>query len=83
MSHSTILPKNEAMFNFFKSHRLPLYFSKPVLRHIQEFIVAATAKGYRGKIVDIAEWSSVHRTSIGHFLSHGVWDESYIQKIVK
>ena len=83
MSHSAILPNNESMFNFFKSHRLPLYFSKPVLRHIREFIVAATAKGYRGKVVDIAEWSSVHRTSIGHFLSDGVWDESYIQKIVK
>lgn len=83
MSHTAILPNNEAMFNFFKGHRLPLYFSKPVLRHIQEFIMAATAKGYRGKIVDIAEWSSVHRTSIGHFLSKGVWDESYIQKLVK
>lgn len=83
MSHSAILPNNEAMFNFFKSHRLPLYFSKPVLRHIQEFIVAATAKGYRGKVTDIAEWSSFHRTSIGHFLSHGVWDESYIRKIVR
>ena len=83
MSHSAILPNNDAMFNFFKSHRLPLYFSKPVLRHIQEFIVAATAKGYRGKVADIAEWSSFHRTSIGHFLSQGVWDESYIRKIVK
>ncbi|TWH56975.1 DDE family transposase [Desulfitobacterium sp. LBE] len=83
MSLNSILPNNEAMFNFFKSYRLPLYFSKPVLRHIQEFIVAATAKGYRGKVVDIAEWSSVHRTSIGHFLSDGVWDASYIQKIVQ
>lgn len=68
MSHSAILPNNEAIFNFFKSHRLPLYFSKPVLQHIQEFIVAATAKGYRGKVADIAEWSSVHPTSLGHFL---------------
>ncbi|MPL71398.1 hypothetical protein SDC9_17173 [bioreactor metagenome] len=40
MSLNFILPKNEAMFNFFKSYRLPLYFSKPVLRHIQEFITA-------------------------------------------
>ncbi len=83
MSLSAILPNNEAMFNFFRSHRLPLYFSKPVLRHIQEFIVAAIVKGYRGKVADIAEWSSVHRTSIGRFLSHGIWGESYIQKLVR
>jgi len=83
MSHKAILPNNNAMINFFKSHQLPLYFSKPVIRHIQEFITAATAKGYRGKIVDFAEWSSCHRTSLGHFLSYGAWDESYIRRIVK
>lgn len=83
MSHNTILPNHETIINFFNSCRLPLYFSKPVLQHIKEFIVASTAKGYRGKVVDIAEWSSCHRTSIGHFLSHGMWEESYIQRIVK
>lgn len=83
MSHVAIVPNHEKMFNFLRSRRLPLYFSKPALQHIQEFIIASTAKGYRGKVVDIAEWSPSHRTSIGHFLSHGVWDETYLQRIVK
>ncbi|UOF91515.1 IS701 family transposase [Fodinisporobacter ferrooxydans] len=83
MSHNATIPNHEAIINFLKSRRLSLYVSKPALRHIQEFFIAATAKGYRGKVVDIAEWSSCHRTSIGHFLSDGVWDESYIQRLVK
>jgi len=83
MSHDTILPKNDTMINFFRQHHLSLYFSKPVLRHIGEFITAATAKGYRGKVTDLAEWSSCHRTSLGHFLSNGVWDKSYIQQMIR
>jgi hypothetical protein len=83
MSHLAILPNHESISHFLEKHRFSFYFSKPVLRHIKTFIVASTAKGYRGKVVDLAEWSSRHRTSIGHFLSEGVWNEAYIQRIVK
>lgn len=51
MSYTAILLEHEAIINFLKSRRLSLYASKPALRHIQEFIIAATAKGYRGKVV--------------------------------
>ena len=83
MSLPTILPNHESISKFFQKHRLSLYVSKPVLQHIQTFIVASTAKGYRGKVVDLAEFSPRHRTSLGHFLSEGAWDESYLQRIVK
>jgi len=83
MSHIVIVPNHEQIRNFLNHHRLPLYFSKPALQHITEYIAASTAKGFRGKVVDIAEYSDCHRTTIGHFLSDGKWDESYLQRIVK
>ena len=46
-------------------------------------MAAATAKGYRGKIVDLADYSNRHRTTLGHFLAEGKWDESVLQNKVK
>jgi hypothetical protein len=83
MSHTSTLPNHEGISKFLRKHQLPYYYSKPVVRHIETFIMSATAKGYRGKVVDMAEWSSRHRTSIGKFLSQGVWDESYLQSVIK
>jgi hypothetical protein len=34
MSYTPIVPKHEPIRNFLQQHRLPLYFSKPVLQHI-------------------------------------------------
>ncbi|OMF98307.1 hypothetical protein BK146_12305 [Paenibacillus sp. FSL R7-0333] len=42
-------------------------------------MVTATAKVFRGKIVDLAEYSRCHRTSLGHFLTEGKRDESVLQ----
>lgn len=83
MSHTTIVSNHESLRNFFAKHRLPLYFSKPVLQHLMEYMAASTAKGFRGKLVDIADFSDCHRTTIGHFLSHGKWDETYLQRLVQ
>jgi hypothetical protein len=51
------------------------YFTKPVIRHILEFIIAATQKGYSGTVTDIVNLSlaNCHRTTFGKFLSQGVW----------
>ncbi len=82
MSHTDIVPEHSAIRNYLSQHHLPLYFSKPVLAHVETYMVAATAKGFRGKVVDIAEYSHCHRTSLGHFLAEGKWDERVLQQRV-
>jgi hypothetical protein len=83
MSHTAIVPDHATLRNYLSQHRLPLYFSKPVMAHIETYMAAATAKGYRGKVVDLADYSSRHRTTLGHFLAEGKWDEAVLQNKVK
>ncbi|MBJ6363964.1 hypothetical protein ACFOQM_22305 [Paenibacillus sp. GCM10012307] len=60
MSHTAIVPDHASIRNHILQHRLPLYFSKPVLAHIETYMAAATAKGFRSKVVDLAEYSACH-----------------------
>lgn len=83
MSHTAIVPDHQMLRNYLLQHRLPLYFSKPVMNHILTYMAAATSKGFRGKVVDLADYSSCHRTALGHFLTHGHWDERILQHKVK
>jgi hypothetical protein len=83
MSHTAIVPDHVTIRNYLLQHRLPLYFSKPVIGHIETYMAAATAKGFRGKVVDLAEYSNCHRTTLGHFLAEGKWDEAVLQNKVK
>ena len=85
MSHTSILSDDSTIHNFISKLHLPLYFSQPVNRHITDFIAGATQKGYHGKVNDLVELSfaSCHRTTFGHFLSKGSWDESYLWKTMK
>jgi hypothetical protein len=83
MSHNTIVPNHAALRNYLSEHRLPLYFSKPVIEHLVTYMAAATAKGFRGKVADLAEYSHCHRTTPGHFLAHGKWEETVLQHKVK
>nr|WP_240414675.1 hypothetical protein [Paenibacillus periandrae] len=46
-------------------------------------MAAATAKGYRGKVIDLTEYSDRHRMTLGHFLAEGKWDEAVLQNKVK
>jgi hypothetical protein len=63
MSHTAIVPNHVALRNYLLQHRLPLYYSKPVMAHIETYMVDATAKGFRGKVVNLAEYSASHRTT--------------------
>ena len=83
MPDNLILPDNELVNKFFEKYKLEFYYSKPVLKHIKEFILAAISKGFSAKTTDIAEYSSNHRTTIAHFLSKGVWKEEYLQLIIR
>jgi hypothetical protein len=85
MSRTSILSDDETIHNFISKLHLPLYFSRPVNQHIADFIAGATQKGYHGKITDLVElsFSSCHRTTFGHFLAKGFWNESYLWKAMK
>lgn len=44
-------------------------------KHIRSMLLSFTERGNSGKTADFAEYSHTHRTSSGHFLSKGKWDE--------
>ncbi len=78
-----MLSNNSLVNNFFNKNNFNLYYTKTAIKHIKEFVVAAVSKGFKAKTTDIAEYSSNHRTTIGHFLSKGKWAEKHIDKIIK
>jgi len=75
MSHKNILTEKSPINQFLFNLGFLLYFSKPVLKHIEQFIKGSTQKGYKGTVTDIALLSiaNCHRTTFGKFLSEGVW----------
>lgn len=83
MSNNFILPDNKLINKLFEKYNLGFYYSKSVIKHMKEFIIASVSKGFSAKTVDISEHSNNHRTTIGHFLSKGVWNEEYLIKIIK
>lgn len=83
MSHTTIVSVHDTLRNYLLQHWLPLYYSKPMIAHIETYMAAAAAKGFRGKVVNLAEYSDRHRTTLGHFLAVGKWDEAVLQNKVK
>ncbi|GAA0121212.1 hypothetical protein [Clostridium butanoliproducens] len=74
MSHKNILTEKSPIMQFLFKLNFFLYFSKPVLRHIEQFIKGSTQKGYKGTVTDIVLLSlaNCHRTTFGKFLSQGV-----------
>lgn len=64
MSHTRIVTQHIAIRDYLSEYRLPLDFSKPLIAYIKTYMVAATVKGFRGKIFNLAEYSDCHRTSI-------------------
>ena len=46
-------------------------------------MIAIFSIGYRGKTVDFERHSNCHRTTIGHFLNKGKWNEVIIENVLK
>ncbi|EGD50308.1 transposase IS4 family protein, partial [Thermoanaerobacter ethanolicus JW 200] len=53
MSHNKRITENSSIIQYLMKLNFALYFTKPVIRHILEFIIAATQKGYSGTVTDI------------------------------
>lgn len=80
MSLTFSIPETSSIRNFIIGLSFHFYFSKAAFQHIEEFIYASIQTGYRGKVVDMVglSYALCHRTTYGHFLSHGAWNENYI-----
>jgi len=76
MPHKNILTEKSPINQFLFNLGFLLYFSKPVLKHIEQFIKGSTQKGYKGTVTDIIllSFADCHRTTFGKFLSQGVWN---------
>ena len=73
------ISKESAIEKYLLKMDFPFLFSKPVVRHMVNFIKAAVQKGYKGTVTDIVQLSlaNCHRTTYGKFLSQGVWNVDY------
>ncbi len=69
-----ILSLEEQIRKFFYEKHLDFLTSVPQ-RRTQEIILASCAKGNSGKMTDYAEVFPTHRTTYGHFLAKGKWDD--------
>ena len=74
---------SEKIYKSLEKINLPSKLSKIALTHIITILMAIFSIGYRGKTVDFERQSDCHRTTIGHFLNKGKWDESIIENAVK
>ncbi len=72
-----IVSLREQIRKFFFEKHLDFLTSVPQ-RRMQEIILASCAKGNSGKMTNYAEVFPVHRTTYGHFLSKGKWDDETI-----
>ena len=74
---------SEKIFKSLEKINLTSKLSKIALTHIITILMAIFSIGYCGKTVDFERQSDCHRTTIGHFLNKGKWDESVIENAVK
>lgn len=61
---------SNSIYNYFKSLKLGLFLSDVYLNHLMIIMVSVFLRGYRGKTIDFAEVSCMHRTTTAYFLNH-------------
>lgn len=76
-----IITPREKIRKFFEKH-LEFLTSVPQQR-LQEMILSSFIKGHSGKIVDYGECGPTHRTTYGHFLDRGKWDDKRLEETQK
>jgi hypothetical protein len=59
------IPKESAIEQYLLKLNFPFFFSKPVVRHMVDFIKGSVQKGYKGTVTDIVQLSlaNCHRTT--------------------
>ena len=64
---------SNSIYNYFKSLKLGLFLSDVYLNHLMIIMVSVFLRGYRGKTIDFAEVSCMHRTRV----IHTIYQEAY------
>lgn len=79
------LSYKEKIYNGLLEWNLPFYFSKPVLNHLTHFVDGMVSAGFTGKLTEIHTLShqKKHRTTLGHFLKQGSWNENDLLRQTK
>jgi len=77
------IPENSLLRKFFNRSGIEAYLPSVAVKHIIAFITAMSLKGFRAKMVDVAEVSNCHRTTLSRFLSEGQWDDQYLNSFIK
>ena len=79
------LTHHQRIHKGFQAWNLPFYFSKPVLRHLLHAVDGMSSIGFTGKLTEIhaASHHPKHRTTLGHFLQHSPWEESFLLRKMK
>ncbi len=78
----TIIIQENEINKFISEKRFDCLPSVP-RKYIRSMLLSFTERGNSGKIADFAEYSHAHRTSSGHFLSKGKWDEHRLNQTQK
>ena len=78
----TMVTQKEQLRKFFYEKKLTFLTSVPQ-RRIQEIILSSSLKGNSGKMSDYAQASAGHRTTYGHFLAKGKWDDVRLEETQK
>lgn len=73
-----ITPREQIRKFFFEKH-LEFLTSVPQQR-LQEMILSSCMKGHSGKMSDYGECGPAHRTTYGHFLAKGKWDDKRLEE---
>ncbi|CUA80681.1 hypothetical protein Ga0061060_11316 [Anoxybacillus suryakundensis] len=71
------LAHHQGIHKFLTMLRLPLYFSKPVMKHLAHIVDAMMTKGFSGTLTDLHHGSFYpnHRTTLSHFFTKSPCDE--------
>ncbi|MDY4969737.1 MAG: transposase [Lachnospiraceae bacterium] len=83
MSIANSIHHSNEVYNYFKRLKLGLFLSDIYIRHLMTIIISVFLCGYKGKTVDFAKAGFHHRTTISHFLNHGKWNSTKLEKILK
>ncbi len=77
-----IITLKEQIRKFFFEKKFDFLTSVPQ-RRLQEIILSSCVKGNSGKMTDYAQCGTAHRTTYGHFLAKGKWDDERLEKAQK
>lgn len=58
------------------------FFSSVPEKHILDIVTSTTREGFTGKTTQMSKYSENHRTTVGHFLNKGKWDDERLERVL-